>query len=85
MQRNTGFVWIPEAPAHPGLYANNTDIWGKDKINGLATYNVYDARQFETREECQTWCTANPSPPFVPREHGFYDSRIVDADAPLSE
>lgn len=71
----TRFVWIPEAPSHPGLYANLSDDWQPHKSIGAplqpSTYNVYLARQFATREECQAWCDANPSPQFVPVEHGF--------------
>ena len=73
------FVWIPESPDHPGLYANEngTDIKGPGKIqpHGLqpSTMSVSHAKQFATRDECQAWCDANPSPKFVPKQHGFYD------------
>lgn len=67
-------VWIPEAPTHPGLYANKSDLGG-GKIQGLhkepSTMMISCAHQFATREECQEWCDANPHPVFVPVEHGF--------------
>lgn len=69
--------WIPEAPEHPGLYANEsgTDIKSPGKIQppGLqpSTMNAFAAKRFKTLAECQSWCDANPSPVFVPREHGI--------------
>ena len=72
------FVWIPEAPEHPGLYANHngTDL-DTGKIQGMtkqpSTMSPNNALQFETQAECQAWCDANPHPVFVPREHGFGD------------
>ena len=68
-------AWIPEAPEHPGLYANEsgTDLdHGKIRF-GLqpSTMDPHKAKQFETKELCQAWCEANPSPVFVPMEHGF--------------
>ena len=72
------YVWIPEAPEHPGLYANKdgTDL-DFCKIKGLvkqpSTLSPHHALQFATREDCQAWCDANPVPIFVPREHGFGD------------
>lgn len=72
------FVWIPEAPEHPGLYANASDYSGS-KIQGLtkqpSTMDPNFAHQFKTEAECQAWCDANPHPIFVPREHGF-DIRV---------
>lgn len=71
-------AWIPEAPEHPGLYANEsgTDIRGEGKVSTgklqPSTMSAEHAKQFETREDCQAWCDANPSPVFVPTEHGFY-------------
>jgi hypothetical protein len=70
------FVWIPEAPSYPGLYANRngTDL-DACKIKGLvhqpSTMDPYCALQFPSQAECQVWCDANPVPAFVPREHGF--------------
>ncbi|WP_257306297.1 hypothetical protein [Geothrix campi] len=72
----TRFVWIPEAPRHPGLYANkNGADLDTGKVQGFtkptSTMSPHHALQFETREECQAWCDANPHPVFEPREHGF--------------
>lgn len=70
-------TWIPEAPEHPGLYANEsgTDIKSPGKIQPAelqpSTMCAGKAKQFATREECQAWCEANPDPKFVPQEHGF--------------
>lgn len=67
-------VWIPEAPGHPGLYANHngTDLeTGKVAAKQPSTMSPHHALQFPTREECQAWCDANPHPVFVPVEHGF--------------
>lgn len=67
------FKWIPEAPTHPGLYANLTERNPGKISDGFAvsTYDVHSARQFETYEECKAWCDSNPRPVFVPVEHGF--------------
>lgn len=73
------FVWIPEAPAYPGLYANisgrDMDPPGKirDAVLQPSTMDVHAARQFATEAECLAWCHANPSPAFEPREHGIGD------------
>ena len=74
----TKFVWIPEAPNHPGLYANETGIdmqRGKMRCASKqpSTRIINDAKQFETLKECQEWCDTNPCPKFVPIEHGFGD------------
>ena len=71
-------AWIPEAPNHPGLYANLTERERSEKIShgllAISTHDAYSARQFATREECQAWCDANPTPVFVPREHEFEEA-----------
>lgn len=75
----TKFAWIPEAPEHGGLYANESDDFdpsgSKIRMPGLqpSTMDPNKAKQFATKEECQAWCDANPTPAFVPREHGFMD------------
>lgn len=72
-------AWIPEAPNHPGLYANESgmDIKPEGKISTgelqPSTMSPQHAKQFATEAECRAWCDANPSPVFVAREHGFYD------------
>jgi hypothetical protein len=72
-------AWIPEAPNHPGLYANlsGTDIRSEGKVDTSemqpSTMSAEHARQFPSREECQAWCDANPHPVFVPTEHSFED------------
>lgn len=63
----TKFVWIPEAPEHPGVYAPND----YSTPNNTATYSPNDAMSFDTQDECQAWCEANPHPVFAPAEHGF--------------
>ena len=73
---STAFEWIPEAPTHPGLYANLSDR-GQGKLvlePPKATYNIDHARRFPTKDQCQEWCDANPVPKFVPVEHGFFGS-----------
>lgn len=73
-------AWIPEAPDHPGLYANEsgTDMDPGGKLGGPglqpSTMSAEHAKQFATCEECQAWCDANPRPKFRPMEHGFYES-----------
>lgn len=71
-------AWIPEAPNHPGLYANESgtdfDVYaGKIRTAGLqpSTLNPNKAKQFPTKDACQRWCDANPTPAFRPTEHGF--------------
>jgi hypothetical protein len=74
---NTKFIWIPEAPKHPGLYANEK---GTDMQSGKICYVgkqpstrvIKDAKQFDTYKECMEWCNANPDPKFIPVEHGLY-------------
>lgn len=72
------FVWIPEAPDHPGLYANKdgTDL-DTGKVQGLhlqpSTMDPRHALQFSTEVACQQWCDDHPTPVFVPKEHGFGD------------
>jgi len=68
-------VWIPEAPAYPGVYAPREYEAGKSTM----TLSVYDAMQFITEENCQTWCDEHPFPAFVPREHGFMGGKIDPA------
>lgn len=79
-------VWIPEAPKHPGVYANATDTYERGKIRTgekqPSTMHAHHARQFATQEECRAWCDANPDPPFVPRCHGF---DVDDEDGLLRE
>jgi hypothetical protein len=65
-------AWIPEAPEHRGLYANEFDTTGQS--NGElqpSTLDALRAKQFPTRGECQAWCDAHPEPKFEPTEHGF--------------
>ncbi len=63
----TKFVWIPEAPKYPGVYAPRNYVTAQNTM----TMNPYDALQFETEIECKTWCANNPKPVFEPQEHGF--------------
>lgn len=71
-------AWIPEAPNHPGLYANESDDFDPEasKIRQPgrqpSTMDPNKAKQFATKAECQAWCDAHPDPVFVPREHGFF-------------
>jgi len=72
--------WIPESPTFNGLYANLTghDLsYGKlqSGIPQPSTLDVYSARKFITKEECDAWCAANPVPAFVPRNHIFTDRK----------
>ena len=73
---NEKFVWIPEAPNYPGVYANDCDDTGVGKIRGIvtqpATTNPNKALHFESESKCQKWCDEHPTPAFVPKEHGFY-------------
>lgn len=70
------FVWIPEAPEHPGLYANKS---GKDLETGRvqsvklqpSTMDPKCAQQFLTKAKCQRWCDDHPYPVFTPIQHGF--------------
>lgn len=67
-------VWIPEAPEHPGLYANESDYTDRGKLGGPlqpSTGVAEQAKHFETEEECREWCDDNPVPIFKPVEHGF--------------
>lgn len=68
------FVWIPEAPRYPGLYANESDHTDRGKLFGPlqpSTGVAQQAKHFDTEEECRKWCNDNPVPAFVPVEHGF--------------
>ena len=70
------YYWIPEAPEYPGIYANltGTDLdSGKIRmsVKQPSTRDPNSARKFNTHKECLEWCNINPSPKFVPREHGF--------------
>lgn len=67
-------AWIPEAPAHPGLYAvrNGPLPQGRN-----CTMNPYEAREFTTFEACAKWCEDNQVPPFVPMEHTFVTAPTV--------
>ena len=74
--RDTGSVWVPEAPNYPGVYANELDHSGDGYLKqpipvNASTRSIYLAKQFETEAECKEWCDANPDPIFVPRGHGF--------------
>lgn len=77
-------AWIPEAPNHPGLYANRRyRSFGEGHAMVLTTVAIepstmdpHKARQFDTLQECQVWCDANPSPAFAPKEHGFHTQEI---------
>lgn len=76
MQRNQGIVWIPEAPGHSGVYANEMDHGGDGKIEmpmpvQPSTGIAHLAKQFATEADCLAWCAANPHPAFVPVEHVF--------------
>jgi len=64
-------VWIPEAPAYPGMYA----VRGYEAGKNTMTLSVHEAMQFITKENCQTWCDEHPIPPYLPREHGFMDGK----------
>ena len=60
------FVWIPEAPGHPGVYASAMYSEGRE-----TTMNPHAAWNFPTKEACEAWIKEYPSPVFVPVEHGF--------------
>jgi hypothetical protein len=60
------FFWVPEAPKHPGVYAYKGYCAKKN-----CTGDIDEAMQFDTKEACQAWCEANPTPLFVPMEHGI--------------
>ncbi len=76
------FFWVPEAPGHPGLYANlNGNDIHVGKISGWvqpSTYSIHHARQFNTYEECRNWCINNQFPKFIPKEHGICSINNVD-------
>lgn len=76
IMRGVRMVWIPEAPNFfPPVYANESDDYEPGKIKTgekqPSTMLAEKAKHFATREECQAWCDANPTPRFMPREHGF--------------
>lgn len=67
--------WVPEAPGHPGLYANLTEP-ASGKLNELpdaGTVIIGHARKFQTEALCADWCAKNPTPLFEPREHQYQD------------
>lgn len=69
-----GLVWIPEGPGRNGLYANRREpVRGKvtDGSLEVSTYNPQAALWFRTRQACEAWCVANPTPCFEPRQHQF--------------
>lgn len=61
------YVWIPEAPKYPGVYASER----RSMRPRNCTMDVYAAKTFPTKESCAKWCADNPSPVFGPVEHGF--------------
>jgi hypothetical protein len=63
------FFWIPEAPNHPGVYANSNASIEAD--GDRSTTDPHAALRFPDRMSCQLWCDSHPVPPFVPQEHGF--------------
>lgn len=67
--------WIPEvpAPAAPTFYrAKEPHREGKlGERLVLITPDASAALQFDTREACEAWITANPHPEFEAREHVF--------------
>ena len=75
MTYTTTFKWIPEAPKFPGYYAaKELQLLGKlgEKGAELGTYNIHDAHQFDTKEECEQWIKENSPPQWFPTQHGFY-------------
>lgn len=69
------FVWVPEAPNYPGLYAPAGDSQRMAYIHEhegkpSATRSFALALKFPTKEECAKWCQENPHPVYVPVEHG---------------
>jgi hypothetical protein len=66
-------IWVPEAPDHPGLYANESELSNVGKLQPIflqpSTVHIHLARQFGTQQECQAWCDANPVPEFVATQH----------------
>lgn len=64
----TKFKWVPEAPEYPGLYGVEHN---GEAGTETCTRDVNKALQFDTEAECKAWCDAHPTPPFVPREHGW--------------
>lgn len=66
-------IWVPEAPNHPGLYANESEWSNIGKLQPRclqpSTIHIDQARQFSTQRECQAWCDANPVPEFVATQH----------------
>jgi hypothetical protein len=66
------FAWIPEHPTRPLYRAREPQACGKlGELRDLLTADASAALHFVTREACEAWIAANPSPPFVAREHGF--------------
>lgn len=61
------FVWIPEAPKYPGLYAPKDYI----AVTFTATDSPDKAMTFDSWDQCLEWCEENPYPEFQPKEHGF--------------
>ena len=64
--------FVPEAPGHPGLYANDTEPpSGFTVPKQPATYSIHHAIKFSTEVECADWCKQNPIPVFTPKSHGY--------------
>lgn len=72
-------AWIPESPAHPGLYAVKN---GPLASGQNCTMNVYEAREFTTFDACSDWCAENQVPPFTPMEHLFAQAPPVPRATP---
>jgi hypothetical protein len=64
--------WIPEAqPKYSGLYAADEYEKGVNTV----TRDAFAAKKFQTRQECDAWCAANPDPAFVSVQHSFTEQR----------
>lgn len=64
--------WVPEAPGRPGLYAARDGLMRPGSLSttpAISTFDIDEARQFETREECEAWIRAHPVPVFEARGH----------------
>lgn len=78
-------AWIPEHP-HGSLYRAKTPsrIGKFGELECLVTTDANSALQFDTKEECEAWISANPSPVFVARDHGFYGLDFLGTQIDLS-
>ena len=68
------WIWIPESPLDPGLYADRSDrtldpVGRPPEPFWPYTTNLAEALMFDSLAECRVWCDTFPLPPFTPKRY----------------